>query len=642
MVAIKSLALIFTYLIGLCGIIPLAPWLITFPRAVLIAGLFLGLWQDRKGIWLLRPWMQNVLIVPAFLYYALQFSRANPIQPVVSVLAMMLAVRLSGEKTVRHSLQIYALSIFCLASSSLFDLSPIFLLYLGLLLFMVALALVLLTFQNQDNAMAVSKPDLKRILIFGLLMPLLAVPLLLLFFPLMPRTQLPLWRFLAPPVTRTTGYADSVEPGSQNSIAETRTLAFRAEMPRQAQSRLYWRGTVFNRTDGLKWTRAGRIPAERLDLTGRPVAQIIYPEPSTAHTLIALDRPVALAQQRIKRSPDGVFELIGSAGKRLSYTADSLTGGLVAQRNAIDRQFYLQLPEQLPLRVKQLATEIVRAGKDDRDRVTFLEGYFRNGGYRYATRGLATGDKALEQFLFDKKQGHCEFFASSFALLLRAAGVPCRLVGGYLGGEYSELGSYYLVTDDKAHVWVEVYIKGSGWERIDPSSFAVNAGEIWSASGSRSLLLRISMVLDSFNHEWNRSVIAYDFEQQINVARHVGSRLERIEPVKKLRDSLPYLAICLLLAGALLAVRRSTLFCTREERILRRFLIKMAHGGGKPATTGGPGLLELAAASDNAQVAEFVSIYAGAVYHDRSLTDGEYARLRQLLKILKPVEVKIS
>ncbi|NTW99793.1 MAG: DUF3488 domain-containing protein, partial [Geobacteraceae bacterium] len=249
MVAIRSLTVILTYAIGLCGMLPLFPWLTTFPRLILAVGLISGLWQDRRGSWELKPWMQNIAIVPVFFYYALQFSRFNPVEPVTAVLAIMLAVRLSGEKTVRHSLQIYALSMFCLASSSLFDLSPLFLVYLGLLLFMVALALVLLTFQNLDGSMRVSKPDLKRILFSALLMPILAIPLLLFFFPIMPRTQLPLWHFLNPQATHTTGYADTVEPGSQSSIAVSRTLAFRAEMPRLAQNQLYWRATVFNRTD---------------------------------------------------------------------------------------------------------------------------------------------------------------------------------------------------------------------------------------------------------------------------------------------------------------------------------------------------------------------------------------------------------
>lgn len=632
MVAIRSLTLILTYAIALCGMIPLFPWLTAVPRVILAAGVMSGLWQDRRGGWGVKPWIQNVAIVPFFLYYALQFSRSNPAEPVVSVLAIMLAVRLGGEKTVRHTLQICALSMFCLASSSLFDLSPLFLVYLGLLLFMVAIALVFLAFQDQDYAMTVTMPELKRILSCGLLMPVLAVPLLLLFFPIMPRTQLPLWNFLNPPAKRTTGYSDTVEPGSQSSIAISRTLAFRAEMPRITQSQLFWRGTVFNRTDGNRWTRIRQIPSELPELTGQTVRQVIYPEPSATRTLIALDRPTGFSLQRVTRSPDGVFEYSRFGGGRFSYTADSRSNGVTAQRNSINRSFYLQLPDHLSARVKALASEIVRSGEDDRTRIEFLGSYFRNGGYRYSVRDLATGDAALEQFLFEKKQGHCEFFASSFALLLRAAGVPSRLVGGYLGGDYNELGGYYLVTDDKAHVWVEAYIDGSGWVRIDPSAFAANAGEVWTPPGSRSLALQVTLLLDSFNYVWNRSVISYDFEQQMKIARTVGSRLQVISPSEIIRGSVPYIAGGLLLAGLLFAAGRASLFRSREQRILRRFLRAVERG---TEMTGGEGLFEIASASDNIHVSAFVAIYAGAVYHDRRLTDGEYFQLQQILRLLK-------
>ena len=640
MIAIRSLAAILTYVIGLCGMIPLFPWLSTFPRLILMVGLISGFWQDRKGRWPLKPWMQNVAIVPVFCFYALQFSRANPVQPVISLLAIMLAVRLSGEKTVRYSLQIYALSMFCLASSSLFDLSPVFLIYLGLLLFMVALALVLLTFQNQDNNMTVSIPELKRIVFSGLLMPVMAVPLMLLFFPIMPRTQLPLWNFLNPPAARTAGYSDTVEPGSQSSIAESRTLAFRAEMDLIKQNQLYWRGTVFNRTDGLKWTRIAQIPSEQPEFTGTTVAQIIYPEPSATRTLVALDRPSSLAVQRVKRSPDGVFELSGIAGKRISYTANSFQSGEHAQRNPINRQFYLQLPDKVPTRIITLASEIVRNGEDDRARVELVENFFRDGGYRYTTVDLATGNNALEQFLFDKKQGHCEFFASSFALLLRVAGVPCRLIGGYLGGEYNQLGGYYLVTDDKAHVWVEAYIDGSGWVRIDPSSFAVNAGDVWKAPVANSLKFRIRLALDSLNHSWNRSVISYDFEQQMNVARQVGSRLQGINPSKIVRSSVPYITGILLFGCLLFAAARASFFHSRERRILNRFLRTVECEFGISKGGGGAGLFEIASAADNCHVSDFVAIYAGSLYHDRKLNDEEYLHLQRILQIMKGVKSK--
>lgn len=641
MIAIKSLAAIFTYIISLCGIIPIFPWLSPFPQGVLIVGFFAGLWQEKMAVWPIKPWMQNIAIIPVFVYYSFQFSYANAVQPVTSLLAIMLAVRLLGEKTVRHTLQIYALSMFCLASSSLFDLRPLFLIYLGLLLFLVALALVLLTFQNQDSSMTVTGSELRRILLFGLLMPLGALPLLLLFFPILPRTQMPLWHFLSPPSAKSSGYTDSVEPGSQSSITESGSLAFRAEMPRQGPHQLYWRGTVFNRTDGNKWTRIPQIPTEEALFSGKTVTQIISPEVSASRTLIALDRPISLSLPRKSKSPDGVFELLRQTGNRISYSAESYITGLVAQRNLIKKEVYLQLPDQLPSRITALAAEIVHAG-DNKARVQFLEEYFRNGGYRYSTKDLATGTTALETFLFEKKQGHCEFFASSFALLLRSAGVPCRLVGGYLGGEYNEFGGYYLVTDAKAHVWVEAYLEGAGWVRIDPSSFAANSGEVWKTSGARSLTLRFSLLIDSFNYKWNRSVITYDFEQQVTIARQVTSHFQGITPLKTVRVVAPYLAGMMLLVALLFALRRSSLFMSRESLILKRFLriglLKFIIS----SKLGEAGLFEIAAAADNENVNDFVSIYADAIYHDRKLTDAEYRHLQQLLTILKGVASKIS
>lgn len=632
MVSIRLIAAIMTYAIGLCGILPLFPWLTTVPRLVLVAGLLSGIWQDSRKIWPLKPWMQNSVIVPVFFYYAVQFSRANPIQPVVSLLAIMLAVRLAGEKTVRHSLQIHVLALFCLASSSLFDLSPMFLLYLGLMLFLVAIALILLAFQSQENSLLLSREELRKVLLAGCLMPLLSLPLLLLFFPILPRTQLPLWNFLSSPAVRTSGYSDKVEPGVQPNVGESRALAFRAEMARQQQRQLYWRGSVFNRMQENRWVRVEGIPSEQNVSGADPVDQLIYPEPSVSRVLIALDRPADIRLTRLKRSPDGVFEYTGPLGRRINYQARSVTSGAAANA-PLNRRFYLHLPEGIPPRINRLAGEIGRLGRNDLERLTLLETHFRNGNYRYSMSGLPTGERALEQFIFDGKQGHCEFFASAFAVLLRGAGVPCRLVGGYVGGEYNQLGGYYLVSEDMAHVWVEAFIEGRGWLRIDPSSFATNAGEVWNPEKSRSMMLRLRLSLDYLNYQWNRTVIVYDFEQQFEFVRRAGKRLHGINPAGII-SFWPYPVTILLLCALMYLIRNTTLFRRREERILRRFLKRIETDFEIDAGQGRMGLFEIAGLVGNKRVGEFAAIYSGAVYRDQRLTDQEYRRLQQILREL--------
>jgi hypothetical protein len=245
--------------------------------------------------------------------------------------------------------------------------------------------------------------------------------------------------------------------------------------------------------------------------------------------------------------------------------------------------------------------------------------------------GLPTGERALDQFLFESKEGNCEFFASSFALILRAAGVPARLVGGYLGGEYNQLGGYYLVSEGMAHVWVEVYLDGQGWLRVDPSRFARNAASVW-ASPRRSLLLRLRMALDSVDHTWNRAVITYDFERQADVARKLGSSLLMVDAGRALKAALPYLGVVFVLAGICISVsNRKRLFLTREERMLRTFYRRVELDCSLRPERGRVGLFEIAGLTASSKVRAFADIYSGAVYRDRRLTDDEYIRLKQIV-----------
>jgi len=631
MASISSLIALLAYVIALCGVAPLFPWLGTSPRVILVAGFAAGVWQALRSPWPVKEWVVNAAVVPLFLYYLLPFSAANPVQPVASTLAVMLAVRLAGPKNARHYLQISALALFCLAASSLFDLSPSFLAWLLVMLFMVAVSLVLLTFYSQDSAMTLSRRNLRTVLTAGILMPLVSVPILCLFFPILPRTQLPLWNFMAPGSVRTTGYSDKVEPGASSTVRDSRALAFRAEMPRQPLGQLYWRGTVFNRLDGHQWVRV-EPPAEELLYRGGRISQTIYPEPSLARALPALDAPADLTLQRSRRSADGTYEYQGRLGRRFTYRVESILSGTVAVKGGLRSRFYLNVPGELPARFLALAERVRQAADTDAGRLEQLEIHFRRGGYRYGTSGLPTGALALEQFLFEKKPGNCEFFASSFALVLRAAGVPARLVGGYLGGDYNELGGYYVVTEDMAHVWVEAYIAGRGWVRIDPSGFAENAGAVWGTAPRRGILRSLRMGLDSLDHTWNSAVITYDFERQAEAVHTAGTRLQGFNSVRSFRTIAAYLplaggivAVCLLIAG------RKRLFLPAQERLLRSFYRRVEKDCGVRAERGKTGLFELADRTGDPRVREFVELYAAAVYRDRPLEPERYARLREIV-----------
>jgi transglutaminase-like putative cysteine protease len=403
-------------------------------------------------------------------------------------------------------------------------------------------------------------------------------------------------------------------------------------MPRQPQQQLYWRGTVFNRVEGRRWVRV-EPPSEQVIYPKQRIIQTIYPEPGPSRILPSLDRPAALTLPRSRRAADGVYEFMGRPGRRLTYTAESVSAATVAVAGDIRRSFYLSVPENLPPRIRHLASDIRRLGTSDAGRLEQLENYFRNGGFRYSRTGLPTGEQALEQFLFDKKQGHCEFFAASFALVLRTAGVPARLVGGYLGGEYNDLGGYYLVSEEMAHVWVEAFIAGRGWVRVDPSSFAENAGAVWGNTPKRSLSHRIRLIFDSLDHTWNSAVISYDFERQITVALTAGKRLQGVEVQTVLRSAMRYLMVAAVVVGGYLILRyRKRLFPTIEERLLRAFYRRVRLDCSVTVERGRVGLFELADLTQNPQVRLFADVYASAVYRDRKLTDDEYVRLKQMVR----------
>ena len=238
MVRIRTVLKILTCSIALLGYLPLSPFLDTVPRFLFPAALVGGLLADRKGTWL-RGSSPTIVSILFFLFYAAQISRENLVVPAVNLLTVLLSVRLISEKKVRNYLQILALSLFSLASSSLFSLDVLFIVYLIALFFLIAVALVILTFYAADNDMALSRDGVKTVLSVSLLMPAAALPLMCVFFVIMPRTQYPLWNFLDVSGSRVAGFGEKVQPGSAATVGAVRNPAFRVSCARLAKDQLY-------------------------------------------------------------------------------------------------------------------------------------------------------------------------------------------------------------------------------------------------------------------------------------------------------------------------------------------------------------------------------------------------------------------
>lgn len=631
MVRISALLDILTYCIALLGYAPLAPFLAAVPRFIFPAAFIGGLFADRKGLRLADP-IPTIVSILFFVFYVARISRENLVGPTVNLLIVLLAVRLISEKKSRHYLQIFALSLFSLAGSSLFTLDILFIVYLIFLLILIAVALVILTFHAADSNLTISRGGMKTLLSVAFLMPVGALPLMCVFFIILPRTQYPLWNFLNVAGSSVAGFSEKVQPGAASSVGAVKNAAFRVSCEQLPKGRLYWRGTVFNTLVSNTWIR-GEIPAGESGYIakGGIVHQTVYPEPGRWGYFFALNAPVRVSGIRASLSGDLVFKSVTVTGKRVKYEVDSVPGDTIGTKTGIDRGYYLRLPRPLSPRMVAVARHIAEWGKNDAEKVELLKNFYRSRNITYATSELPVSADPLDEFLFVKKRGNCEFFASSFAVLLRAAGVPSRLVGGYYGGEYNELGGYYLITEDMAHVWVEAYLAGRGWIMSDPSTQSANfqkEGEKRDAG----LGYRLRMYLDSCNYYWNMAVIAYDLEKQFQLVNNINFRMRRI-PFQVHSGKVLLLAGCTLISLILVLVAARGRRVSREERILRKFLrlVKRKYSFAILPSTG---LHELAGLSNDSRIDQFVTIYGRAVYCDRKLTIEEYRILQELLRSL--------
>jgi protein-glutamine gamma-glutamyltransferase len=631
MVRISTLLNILTYSIALLGYAPLFPFLEAVPRAIFPVAFIGGLWADRKG-YRLHGAIPTVFSILFFLFYVAQFNRENLVGPAVNLLMVLLAVRLISEKNVRNYLQIFALALFSLASSSLFTLNALFLVYLMLLLVLIPVALVVLTFHAADKNLAVAKGEVKTVLSVALLLPAAAIPLMLVFFIILPRTQYPLWNFLNVAGSRVIGFSEKVQPGAASSVGETKNAAFRVSCEKLPKEQLYWRGIVLNALAANAWVREEPAAGETGSIApARTVYQTIYPEPGKSRYLFALNIPRQITGVRASLTGDFVLKTDTASVKRVKYEAVSVLSDVISTRRGIDREYYLRLPHLFSPRILALGRGIAERGKSDEDKVDLLKQFYVAANIGYATSDLPISANPLDEFLFVKKRGNCEFFASSFAVLLRAAGIPSRLVGGYYGGEYNELGGYYLITEDMAHVWVEAYLTGKGWVMVDPSGLSADFKRVVER-GQPGFATRLRMYLDSFNYYWNVAVITYDLEKQLQLVNKVNLRLKRFSFAVPPGTTLLKACIPLILLVLVVVVARSR-SVSREEKILKKFFrrIKRKYPF---AITPSVGLHELAAQTNDPRIAKFAAIYGEAIYHDRKLSVAECRILEELLREL--------
>ncbi|MBH0207926.1 MAG: DUF3488 domain-containing protein [Nitrospira sp.] len=343
---------------------------------------------------------------------------------------------------------------------------------------------------------------------------------------------------------RTTGFSDKVNLGAIGSIKHDPSVVMRVELlgtPRQAARPLYIRGVSFDRYDGKVWTNQlsyrrsfieespgtfgfrGKRGVARSD-SGDAIRQKILLEP--------LDTPVLFAAPFIERvtgafpslffDPAGAVYLPFPSSSRIEYTVVSRSNTLASADLGTGPghypdwvvRHYLQLPGQSH-RINALAGDLTQGRHTPYEQAAAIQTYLTQN-YRYSLDApLAAQDQPLEEFLFVRKTGYCEHYATAMVIMLRTIGIPARLVTGFLATEWNDYGSYYVVRQQDAHAWVEVYLPHSGWMSMDPTPAEDNrgsGGKVWQVFGP---------IMDNIRLQWNRLFVQYSAADQLAVVREL-------------------------------------------------------------------------------------------------------------------------
>ena len=476
-----------------------------------------------------------------------------------------------------------------------------------------------------------------------------ALPWMVLFFVFFPRIHGSLWG--SPLHGRgQTGFADHIEPGSIAQLVRSSEIAFRAEfsggIPRP--DRLYWRGLVFQHFDGIRWQRGVAAPRGAEPISGNdPVAYTITLEPHGRRWMFALDLPYA-SQRPARIRADHTLSSWRRIHGRIRYSATSYTTYRTGPMRTWEAAA-LTLPASGNPKARTLAGQWAAAADSPQEIVDAALAFFREKKFYYSLNAPLLGADRIDDFLFRTRSGYCEHYASAFAFLMRAAHIPARLIGGYLGGEVNPFGNYLIVRQSDAHAWAEVRLPDRGWVRVDPTSAVAPARVASGAAAAlapeeRAALLgfsrfgplsglwkKVGLGLDMVNNQWNRWILGYSyFRQQALFARFGIKSGSLAWPV--LGTLGVTAAGCLMLIGVVAINRRRTYQTgDRVQRAYRRFCTKLSGVGLPRAPAEGPVDYALSVVSRRPDLADPVRAITDQYVRIRYADQGDGAAVKSLL-----------
>ncbi|MCY1280608.1 Protein-glutamine gamma-glutamyltransferase [compost metagenome] len=570
----------------------------------------------------------------------------------VVLLIAAFIIKLVELRTRRDALVLVLLGFFAVVTSYLFEDGILAALYSLLPVTVLLAALIGL----QQSAFA-NRPWPTLRLAAGMLLQ--ALPLMLLLFVFFPRLG-PLWALPLPSDKGVTGLADSMAPADIAELSRSAELAFRAsfEGAPPPRTQLYWRALTLDRFDGRRWSQSDGTafaPPPNWRKAGPRHDYNVIMQPSQQRWLFALDvAETDLPQTRL--AGDFRLERNRPVQRPLQYRATSWPQAVrEPQASPAMLRRALQLPNEGDPRSREWAAQLRARHSEPEALVQALLEHFHREPYRYTLRPPALGADTVDSFLFDTRSGFCAHYAGAMVFVLRAAGIPARVVAGYQGGEWNQAGRYLQVRQFDAHAWVEYWRPGQGWRSVDPTFQVaperIEQGLEEALAGEQSFLEdaplsllryrqigwlnRLRLGWDELNYDWQRWVLGYQGERQLEVLQGWFGRIDG-------RD----LALALVGGGGLLlSVLALWLFKPwrrqrdPQQRLFRRFeTLLVRHGLRREPGEGSRAFAERACRALPAQAAAiraFAEAYEAQRYAGRPPAAAELRRhLRRLRRAL--------
>lgn len=440
------------------------------------------------------------------------------------LLVMMAFCKLIESRTHRDYMLLIILSFFIISTNFLFsqDIGTAFYMF-----FCLFIAIISLINVNRKNTQFTFSHQLK---LSGQLMAY-SLPVMLILFVFFPRITGPLWKTNTDETQAKTGLSDSMSPGQISKLIYSNDLVLRARFENRipANNQLYWRAMTLWNYDGKKWSMADIADEDvTIQVTDPGFDYTVTLEPHQKNWLFLLDLPYKLNNQSPIAS-DFTAQTTKKVSKILQYSARSTTQYKIKhQLSNINRNIALALPN-LNAKTAALAHSWQQSSLTSNEIVDKAKDYFASNSFYYTLSppGLTRQD-SIDQFLFETRRGFCEHYASAFAVLMRHAGIPSRIVLGYLGGTYNPFSNEISVDQSMAHAWTEVWIDKKGWVRVDPTaSIAPERVEKNLASAienqedlpfhlqiDSAVIQKIRQVFDAIDSGWNQWILNYNEDNQ--------------------------------------------------------------------------------------------------------------------------------